>query len=224
MSSDHAGFDALEQLLADRWSCRGYLPEPVDDATLERLLALAQRTPSWCNTQPWQVVVTAGQETVRLREAMAADERFGSDLDFPPGYEGVYAERRRESGWQLYEAVGVEKGDRAGSAEQMMRNFDFFGAPHVAIVTAPRSLGVYGAIDCGLYVQTFLLGIQALGLGACAQAALAMRSAFLREWFDLGDDRTVVCGISFGHPDPAHPTASYRTSRASIDEAVDLRR
>lgn len=215
--------EVLEALLEERWSCRGYTDEPVDAATIERLLTAAQRTPSWCNTQPWHVVVTAGGETERLKQAMADDERFGPDLTFPESYEGVYAERRRESGWQLYEAVGVVKGDRAGSAAQTMRNFEFFGAPHVAIVTTTRSLGVYGAIDCGLYVQSFLLAAQALGLGACAQAALAMRSELLREWFDLDDDRQVVCGISFGHPDPDHPTASYRTSRASLDEAAELR-
>ncbi len=218
-----APIDVLEGLLADRWSCRGYTDEQVDTATIERLLAAAQRTPSWCNTQPWHVVVTAGGETERLKQAMADDERFGPDLEFPPSYEGVYAERRRESGWQLYEAVGVVKGDRAGSAAQTMRNFEFFGAPHVAIVTTTRSLGVYGAVDCGLYVQSFLLAAQALGLGACAQAALAMRSELLREWFELDDDRQVVCGISFGHPDPDHPTASYRTSRAPLDQAADLR-
>jgi nitroreductase len=218
-----APIDVLEGLLADRWSCRGYTDEQVDTATIERLLAAAQRTPSWCNTQPWHVVVTAGGETERLKQAMADDERFGPDLEFPPSYEGVYAERRRESGWQLYEAVGVVKGDRAGSAAQTMRNFEFFGAPHVAIVTTTRSLGVYGAVDCGLYVQSFLLAAQALGLGACAQAALAMRSELLREWFELDDDRQVVCGISFGHPDPDHPTASYRTTRAPLEQAADLR-
>ncbi|MEH3068482.1 MAG: nitroreductase [Aeromicrobium erythreum] len=218
-----APIDVLEGLLADRWSCRGYTDEQVDTATIERLLAAAQRTPSWCNTQPWHVVVTAGGETERLKQAMADDERFGPDLEFPPSYEGVYAERRRESGWQLYEAVGVVKGDRAGSAAQTMRNFEFFGAPHVAIVTTTKSLGVYGAVDCGLYVQSFLLAAQALGLGACAQAALAMRSELLREWFELDDDRQVVCGISFGQPDPDHPTASYRTTRAPLDQAADLR-
>ncbi len=220
---DTSRIEVLEELLAERWSCRGFTDEQVDAATIERLLTTAQRTPSWCNTQPWHVVVTAGGETERLKQAMADDERFGSDIDFPPSYEGVYAERRRESGWQLYEAVGVVKGDRAGSAAQTMRNFEFFGAPHVAIVTTTRSLGVYGAVDCGLYVQSFLLAAHALGLGACAQAALAMRSELLREWFELDDDRQVVCGISFGHPDPDHPTASYRTSRAPLEEAAELR-
>ena len=215
--------DALESLLASRRSCRGYLAEQVDPGTIERLLAAAQRTPSWCNTQPWHVVVTLGDQTQELQEAMAADERFGPDLPFPESYEGVYAERRRESGWQLYDAVGVVKGDRAGSAAQTMRNFEFFGAPHVAIVTTSRSLGVYGAVDCGLYVQTFLLAAEALGLGACAQAALAMRSELLREWFELDDDRQVVCGIAFGHPDPDHPTSRFRTRRADLEESAELR-
>lgn len=214
--------DALERLLAERWSCRAFTSEQVAPATIERLLSAASRAPSWCNTQPWHVVVTSGEATLKLREAMAADPRFGPDIEFPPSYEGVYGERRRESGWQLYDAVGVARGDRAGSAAQTMRNFEFFDAPHVAIVTTTETLGTYGAVDCGLYVQSFLLAAQALGLGACAQAALAMRSAFLREHFGLDDDRRVVCGISFGHPDLSHPANSYRTSRADLTETTTL--
>ncbi len=214
--------DVLEKLLGERRSCRGYTDQPVPPEALHELVTMAGRAPSWCTTQPWQVEITSGAATTRLRDAMAADERFGSDIDFPPSYEGVYAERRRESGWQLYEAVGVAKGDRAGSAAQTMRNFEFFGAPHVAIVTTSASLGTYGVLDCGLYVQSFLLAAQSLGLGACAQAALAMRSAFLREWFELDDDRLVVCGIAFGHADESHPTASYRTSRVGMGESVSF--
>lgn len=215
--------DALERLLADRWSCRGYTAEQVLPDVIEHLLTAAGRAPSWCNTQPWHAHVTSGEETSRLVEAIAEDDRFTPDITFPLSYEGVYRDRRRESGWQLYEAVGVEKGDREGSAAQMMRNFEFFGAPHVAVVTTAASLGTYGVLDCGLYVQTFLLAAQALGLGACAQAAVAMKSELLREWFELDDDRQVVCGIAFGHADTDHATATYRTTRAGLDESGTVR-
>ena len=213
--------NVLERLLADRWSCRGYLPDPVERPVVERLLALAQRTPSWCNTQPWHVHVVSGDAARGLSAAMLAGlDRAGSDLPFPAGYSGVHQQRRRESGWQLYEAVGVERGDREASFLQGLRNFELFGAPHVAIITTEQELGVYGAIDCGLYVQTFLLAAQSLGLGACAQAALAGQSPLLHERLGIPEHRQVVCGISFGHPDPDHPTATYRTSRARLDEAV----
>jgi nitroreductase len=65
-----------------------------------------------------------------------------------------------------------------------------------------------------------MLAAQALGLGTIAQAALARRSDVVRKYFNLGDDRRVVCGISFGYPDHGHIVNSYRTSRATLGDAV----
>lgn len=175
------------------------------------------------------MTITSGEATVKLREALmgsfdpstgSGQAGLGSDFDFPAAYQGVFQERRRETGWQLYEAVGIEKGDREASTAQTLKNFEFFGAPHVAILTTEADLGVYGAVDCGLYVDTFLLAAQALGLGAIAQAALAARAPFLREWFGLPDSRKVLCAISFGYADPDHATATYRTARADIETAA----
>ncbi len=217
VSTDHA---VLDRLLASRFSCRGFTADPVPDDDLRAILAAAVRTPSWCNVQPWQVDVVSGEAMDRLRADIVADTSLGSDYPFPPGYDGVHQQRRREVGWQLYEAVGVAKGDRDGSAREMLRNFEFFGAPHVAIISAPTALGPYAAIDCGLFVQSFLLAAQARGVATVAQAALAQKAEFLRGWLGLPDDRSVVCGISFGYADPAHPANSFRAGRAEIDDLV----
>ena len=205
----------------DRWSCRGFTDEQVPRDVIERLLTIAQRTPSWCNTQPWQLVITSGEETKKLRRRCSSRStpRAVTSTSRSATTASTWSAVAR-AGWQLYDAVGVEKGDREASALQMLRNFEFFGAPHVAILTTDADLGVYGAIDCGLYVDSFLLAAQALGLGACAQAALAACSPFLREYFDLPETRKVVCGISFGYADPDHPTATYRTSRAALEDVV----
>ncbi|MEO6472047.1 MAG: nitroreductase [Aeromicrobium sp.] len=213
--------EVLERLLADRWSCRGFLDKQVPRETIDRLLEIAGRTPSWCNTQPWHLSIVSGEATIKLREAlMASSDGLGSDFDFPATYAGDFQERRRETGWQLYESLGITKGDREASAAQMLKNFEFFGAPHAAILTTEADLGVYGAIDCGLYVDSFLLAAQALGLGAIAQAALAMRAPFLREWFGLPETRRVVCAISFGYADSDHATATYRTSRVPAEQTA----
>lgn len=214
-------FEALQRTLTTRRSCRGYTDEQVPHDVIEQILAAAQHTASWCNTQPWQLVITSGDATVKLREALlASSDGTGTDFDFPAAYTGNYDARRKDVGWQLYDAVGVTKGDREASAREMLRNFEFFGAPHVAILTTEADLGVYGAIDCGLYVDSFMLAAEALGLGTCAQAALAMRSPFLREWFELPDTRKVLCGIAFGYPDLEHPSAKFMSRRAPIADAV----
>lgn len=214
------GHDAevLDGLLTSRFSCRGFTGEPVPEEDIRAILASAGRTPSWCNVQPWQVDVVSGESLGRLRHDLAADTTLGSDYPFPPGYSGIHAERRREVGWQLYEAVGVEKGDRDASTREMLRNFEFFGAPHVAIISAPEPLGTYAAIDCGLFVQSFLLAAQARGVSTVAQAAVAQKSDFLRGWLNLPADRLIVCGISFGYADPDHPANSFRAGRAPVDE------
>ncbi|MCV7431604.1 nitroreductase [Mycolicibacterium bacteremicum] len=215
---------ALADLMYHRWSCRGFLADDVPRAVIEQIVDIARRTPSWCNTQPWHLHITSGPATDTFRTSLvqswAADPQLHTDFEFPATYEGEYLERRRASGWQLYEALGVEKGDRAASAREMLRNFEFFGAPHVAIVTAPASLGVYGAVDCGLFVQSFLLAAQSYGVAAVPQAALASHSHFIRAHFDLPADRRVLLGISFGYPDPDHPANSYRTPRRAVEDVV----
>ena len=220
-----ADFDALARTLDSRWTCRSFLPDQVPPETMERLLGTAQRTPSWCNTQPWQIVVTGGASTDRFRKALVEHVESGAipepDIAFPTRYAGAYQQRRRECGMQLYQAVGVPKEDMAGRARQMLRNFELFDAPHVAIVHTEAELGTYGAVDCGLWIDSFLLGAQALGLGAAPQAALATYSPFVRSYFDIPDTRLVVAGISFGYPDQDAAVNTFRTTRVDLGDVVD---
>ncbi|WP_204163860.1 nitroreductase [Nocardioides solisilvae] len=210
-------------VLAARHSCRAFTGEEVPEETLTELFALAQRTPSWCNTQPWQVHLVSGQAAKRfsteLTEHVLAQPQ-SHDLEMPAGYSGVYAERRRESGYALYEAVGVARDDKLARGAQALLNYSFFGAPHVAVITTDRDQGTYGAIDCGGYVATLTAAATSLGLGSIAQAALAMYSDKVRDFLGLPDDRLVVCGVSLGYADPEHPANRFRTSRASVGEVV----
>lgn len=222
--ADAEQIGVLERLLAERYSCRAYRPEPVPRAIIERVLTAAQRTASWCNSQPWQIVIVSGVEKERFRKVMVEAATSGGgeapDFPWPREYTGVYLERRRESGFQLYNTLGIARGDKAAYAKQALENFHFFGAPHVAVITTTEPLGVYGAVDCGAYVSNFMLAAQALGLGSIAQAALARRSDIVRQHLNLAEDRKVVCGISFGYPDGQHKINSYRTSRAALSEVV----
>ncbi len=221
-----AGSDAaaLERLLRGRRSCRAFLPDPVPEPVIRRMLAMAQETASWCNTQPWQVAVTLPPATQRLAGLLharaSAEMPAASDIPYPREYRGVYLQRRRETGFGLYSALGIAREDAAARARQSLENFRFFGAPHLALITTDEALGTYGAVDCGGYVATLLLAAQALGLGAVAQAAVARDSAFWHGELGIGPDRVVVGGVAFGWPDTADPASRYRPARATLDEAV----
>jgi nitroreductase len=214
----------LEEVIRSRYSCRKFLPEPVPRRTIEKILDLAQQTPSWCNVQPWQVLLVSGEAIEKFRSKLYAHAAQGSptkpDFPFPLRYEGVYRERRKVCGVQLYQTLGIGREDKASAAEQSLENFRFFGAPHVALITTEEELGVYGAVDCGLYVSNFMLAAQNLGVASIAQAALASYPDFMRDHFGLPPKRKFVCGISFGYADPAHPINTYRTARATEAEST----
>lgn len=219
-------WEIVARLLADRYSCRGYLPDPVPHETIQRILSLAQLSASWCNAQPWQTIVTEGEGTERFRTALYThadthrESAIDADFAFPQSYNGVYGTRRKETAWQLYESVGVTFGDRQASRQQTLENYRFFGAPHAMIITTDSDLGTYGAVDCGIYVGSLLTLMQSMGVASIPQAAFAIFSPFIKEYFGLPESRKVVCGISFGYADPAHPANGFRTRRAPQAEVA----
>lgn len=218
--------ETLKDLLMRRHSCRAFLDRAVPQDQIEQIIRVAGRVPSWCNAQPWQTTITDPSETIRFRDALKAHMQSSApkpDLTFPSGYTGAHQARRRECGFQLYDAVGIEKGDRVASAAQMMENFNFFGAPHVAIVSTGAELGPYGAMDCGGFVAAFTLAAEALGIASIPQAAIAPYASFIRSHFDLPKDRLILCAISFGYSDKDHPANKFRTSRADVNEILDYR-
>jgi nitroreductase len=91
-SEDRIG--VLEELLNERYSVRAFLPRPVPNETIDRLLTVAQRTASWCNSQPWQVLIASGAAKERFRKAIYAaaasgDEEGRALLPFYTAYRAI---------------------------------------------------------------------------------------------------------------------------------------
>lgn len=218
--------ETVKRLMQARYSCRAFRSEPVQDAVIEGIVDTARHTASWNNTQPWQLLVTRGEETERFRQALIAEATAGTpgpDMPWPEGYPGELGERRRTCGYALYQAVGIAREDREARARQSMRNFELFDAPHVAILHIPKVLGAYGALDAGGFLTAFMLAATAEGVGTIAQAAVAAYPEMIRRHFELAEDRVILCAISFGYADETHPVNQYRTEREEVDALLTFR-
>lgn len=213
----------LEDLLMQRFSTRAFRSQPVPRDVINDILRLAQRSPSWCNTQPWQLDILSGAAAKRFQESYFTHVETAPeapDFMFPTAYEGNYQQRRRSCGLQLYKSLGITVGDRQASARQTRENYRSFGAPHVAILTCPAALGCYAAVDCGVYLLAFLLAARAHGVDSLPQAALASHPDFVRGELNLSRDRKVLCGIAFGYADREAAINQFRTERATVEEVV----
>lgn len=217
----------LDRLLKSRQSCRAFTPDPVAHETLWRILTMAQRTASWCNAQPWTSYVLSGQSLTQLKDALATHILGGAseepDLQPPLDYTAERRDRRRQAGFALYGALEIDKSDLEGRQRQMMKNFEFFGAPHVVVVTTAAELQEYGAVDAGAYMATMMLAAESMGVASCPQAAPALFAPSIRASLDIPDGERIVATVALGYKDTEARANAFRTPRASLEENVRFR-
>jgi len=217
---DSLSFD--EAVLARR-SVRAFRPDPVPQALMEHVFALANRAPSNCNTQPWLTAVASGAACARLRQRFQADFAGGQvSMDFPYAgkYHGVYKERQYDAAEKLYGAMGIAREDKAARGAAFMRNFAFFDAPHVAFLFIPEWAGVREAADAGMYAQTLMLAMSAHGLASCPQTALSFLCDPVREECGIDASQRLLFGISFGYEDASNTANDCRIGRAALTDNV----
>jgi nitroreductase len=221
--ADPAGLAALEAAWIQRRSARGFRPEPIARAELEQMFGAAQRAPSWCNIQPWRIAVTEPPVTGELADAMQAAARSGlphAELAFPLEYPSPYKEHRVACGGALYRAIGVARDDMAGRYTAWLRNYAFFGAPHVAIVACDRRLGPYAHIDVGVWLGYLLTAAQALGIDTCPLASVAAYPEPLRQRLPIAETDAILFGLALGRADETAAANQFRVSREPVSANV----
>lgn len=213
-------------LLEERYSARAYLNKPVRQALLEAIFKQAQQAPSNCNVQPWQTCVVSGDKKEQLKNDLIATVMKGEspnpDFNWLPKYEGIHRDRQFGSANALYSAIAVTREDKKGRQMAMIRNWQFFDAPHVAFFTMDKYLDIMGAVDLGIYAQTLSLILAEHGLSCCMQGALGQFPDPIKKALNLPEQRGVLFGMSFGYADESAAVNNTRTDRESIDNAVSF--
>ncbi|WP_279051145.1 nitroreductase [Cedecea davisae] len=218
---------AFDEAVRQRFSSRAFLPTPLSDEQIRAVLQDAQYSPSNCNTQPWHVHIASGETKDALQKMMIENDSAGKATpDFSFSYDdfhGDYYERSQRQAKIYYDALGIAREDKDKRREAFLRNYKFFGAPHVAFLFMP-SFGdnVRVASDIGMYGQSFLLSLAARGFAGIPQTLLGFHADETRRLLGVSDDHRLLFGISFGYADPDAPSGKVRMWRQSVEESVTL--
>ena len=215
--------ECFDAVVNQRRSVRGFLKQPVAREQIEHIFSLAARAPSNCNTQPWATHVVGGEKLERLSDILPVNTLRGRmTLDYPyePKYHGVYQQRQYDAANQMYAAVGLERKDKEQRQAVFLRNYSFFGAPHVAFLFLPEHFGLREAADVGMYAQTLMLALTAHGLASCPQTSLGFHADAVREVLEVDASQKLLFGISFGYEDAADPINNTRMGRAPLAETT----
>lgn len=224
MSSLPDSTAAVDAAITSRRSVRAFLPTPVSRTEIEQILAVASRSPSGTNTQPWKVTVLTGDAKARLSAAIQAAyddpaQRAAHTEEYayyPTQWQSPYIDRRRKVGWDLYGLLGIAKDDKARMHAQHGRNYDFFGAPVGLIFTIDRVMQQGSWLDYGMFLQSVMVAAKARGLDTCPQAAFTQWHQIISEQLQLPPTEMVVCGMSLGYANPSAVENTLVTDREPV--------
>jgi nitroreductase len=215
--------DAIYQ----RRSVRGYLDKKIPEATLERILAIAQQAPSNCNVQPWQVYVATGDLRNKISQQMLdlVKEGVQGNPDYPyrGTFVGDYRRKQVDCAVALYNEMGIARDDKEGRLRAVLRNFEFFDAPYMAFIGMDKEFGTTVALDVGMYAQNLMLTLVAFGLHSCPMGTMRQYPDLVREAFGLSENNRILFGIAFGYEDPAVPANRTRVGRDPVAANVVIK-
>lgn len=217
----------VSDAIKKRRSVRAYKDQAVDADLIRQIFIQAQDSPSNCNTQPWHVVVVSGEARDNIEKAMVADIMGGKQPTphFTPGDQGLkdeFRKRQIDCAIALYDSVDIKYEEKDKRQQLMLRNWQFFGAPHAAFFSMPKSMSEINAVDMGIYLQTIMLLMTEHGLASCPQGALAMYTESVHEMANIPDNHAIMFGLSFGYAAEEDAINNFEVGRDSVDSCVEF--
>jgi nitroreductase len=215
----------LLEALRTRKSIRAFKPQAVPRSVITQVLDTARWSPSWGNTQPWELAVVAGevvpQLTADLVTAFQAKTPANPDVAMPQVFPEVCKARYLACAAGLFGTMGIGREDKASRMAHMVRMTGAFGAPVIIYVIFNAELcEPYTMFDLGAITHGLCLAAHALGLGTCIEAQLALYPDLIRKHLKLPASHKIAVGISLGYPDPEAPANAFKTDREPLEKLV----
>jgi nitroreductase len=205
-----------------RRSIRAFRPNPITRDVMKKILQAVSNSPSYTNTQPWEVVVVSGEKknelSRRLLELARAKAPTNPDLPMPKGWPPALEERSREHGARRLSKLGMARDDEEGREKLRLMNFEFYGAPCAVFLFIDGSLGEWSIFDMGLFAQNLILAAHSLGVESCLQASVTNYAPEIKKFFDIAESKKLVICVSLGYPDEKAKLNTYRTLKQKPNE------
>ena len=209
----------VSEAVDSRKSIRAFLETPVDDLLIKELLEKSTRAASGGNLQPWKIYVING-------ETMNSFHKFQSEWTEPetPAY-SIYPENlkepyktsRYEVADDMYSLLGIAREDKEERFKQVLKNYEFFGAPSAFFCFVDRQMGRPQWSDLGMFLQTFMLLAREVGLDTCPQEAWAMKQESVTAFVEAPEELMLFCGMAIGYIDDTAQVNNLITEREPFD-------
>ena len=211
---------SLTDIINKRKSVRAFLDKPVSNDLIKEMLLKASQAPSGGNLQPWKIYVV-NEESMKNFLVFQKQWKGSEEPPYPIYPEKLkepYRTSRNQMGEEMYSLLGIKREDKLGRMNQMLKNFDFFGAPAGLFCFIDKQMGLPQWSDLGMFLQTFMLLAVDSDLDTCAQESWSLKQNCVKTYLNISEDLILFCGMAIGYADKENKINELRTLRRSIDE------
>ena len=210
----------VTEAVYSRKSIRAFLDKAVDDSLIKELLEKASRAASGGNLQPWKIYVINGKTMISFHKFQSewTEPETPAYAIYPENLKEPYKTSRYEVADDMYSLLGIEREDKEARFKQVLKNYEFFGAPAAFFCFVDRQMGRPQWSDLGMFLQTFMLLAREAGLDTCPQEAWAMKQESVTTFVEAPDELMLFCGMAIGYQDESEKVNELRTSRRPIED------
>ena len=204
-----------------RKSFRAFKSTSVPEEVIRSILEAARKSPSYTNTQPWEVAVVSGKKKEEISKILRDLAKSGTastpDLPLPTTWPPELEKRAREHRMKRLQFLGIDINDERQREESRLLNFEFYGAPCVLFILMDSTLTAWSIFDMGIFAQSIILAAHSFGVGSCLQAMLVIYPDAVREFLGIPKTKRLILGISMGYPNLKARVNAYQSERVDLD-------
>ena len=204
----------FKELMKERHSCRKFQSKPIPEEILKDIITISLDSPSWCNSQPWNIYVASGKtmEEIRKEWISKSEQKVKGYADIPPGHRTDTSERSQSTMAKFF-----EQWEKLPKKDTEECNAHLFNAPTMIYLTLAKGQTKYSVLDLGTLEMAIMLAAKDHGLDSIPAYMSIMYPDVLRKYLKISDKEDIVIGIALGYEEKCQLN-DYRSVKLTLDE------
>ncbi len=213
--------DFLETM-KKRHSVRDFKSDEISKETLKNIIEIAELSPSWENSQPWNVYIATGETLTKIREEWIEEnnKKIKGSADMNPGHRTNYSERGQKNMADFMDAIGKFNNDEDleyfNHAQHVL-----FNAPAVVYLTLPKNHTKWSIYDLGGFGMSLMLAATYNNVDSIPAYELVKYPYILRDNLPIPEDEDIIMGIALGL-ESDEKINTYESPRLKLDEILKI--
>jgi len=209
----------FKELMKQRHSARYFLSKPIPEETLKEIMSTSLLTPSWGNSQPWNIYVASGKTLEEIRKDWLAKNKEGvkGNSDINAGHRTDFSERCQENINKVLKKFSDALKDQ-NLKTFMEANYILFNAPTVVYITVPKKRTEYNIFDTGALEMSIMLAAKGKGIDSVPAYEAIKYPDIIRKYIKVPEDEDIIIGIALGYEDKDNDLNKIRSVKLTLDE------